>query len=1084
MKTARRMALPAGLAVLALVVAGLPPLYTGSMVAANLKRPEDLPQYWLDAAAALDAQPHDTRVLELPGTDFASYRWGNTVDPITPYLIDRPYAARELVPWGSPPSADLLKAFDERLQENTLDPAAIAPMARLLGAGQIVARNDLQFERYRIARPYEVMPLLASAQGLSAPVGFGAPTVNQPSPIAPLQDEAALRDDTSTPYAPVAVFTVAGQQTIIRTANADQPILLAGSGDGIVSLASAGLLDGSELIQYSGSFAGDTNALNQQIARGASLVLTDSNRRAGERWSGLRDNNGYTEQAGEQPLREDLTDNRLRVFPNATDNAYTVTQYPGGVSARATSYGDPNSFAPEFRPANAIDGDPRTSWRTGASSDVRGEELRLDFANPVDTNHITVTQLLSGFRNRSITALDLRFDGKDTIPVELNAQSNSPAGQTLTFPERTFSSLELIIRADDSGRTPEVGRPVRFNDLSEVGFSEVDVNGLHGNEIVRLPNDLLAAAGESSASHPLTIVLERKRIDPAESLREDEELSIVRSWSQPTARTFTLGGTARLSSRVSDSTIDNLLGVIGPTATSTRRLPGDLAARASAAIDGDPTTAWSPAFDAAGDDSVTYQLGRPITFKHLDLRIVADGRHSVPTHLRIEADGKPAANVTVPAITDAPGTTGADAIVKVPIDLPDAVTGSTITVVVDGVREITTTEWFTNNPIRMPVGIAELGIPGMSASAVALTTFDSGCRSDLLTVDDQAVGIDITGSMADAQAGRPLMISFCDQSGGGLQLGPGDHVLRANKGIDSGLDLDRLVLQSAAGGDAPAHLTPPGANDTSRPVVHIDHQGRTDADLTITNATPGSPFWVVLGQSHNAGWTASADGHGLGAPQLVDGFANGWLVTGATSTVHVHLNWAPQQRIWIALALSAIGVLLCLVLAIRRPRATPLAVHDPQPETITWKTFVRSRGRDEPGLWLTLLVAVSAGVVAAAVIGVVAGLVTALVAASATRRRRARWWLALGSPGLLALAAAYIVARQARSKPTAAFEWPAEQSAVHQVGWLAIAFLVVLVVVDALWDRVNRHSEMVADAAASSPPDDAWYPSDDVGPLP
>ena len=93
-RSAPRAAVPAGVAVLALIVAGLPPLYTGDMVAANLKRPEDLPQYWLDAAAALDAQPHDTRVFEVPGTDFASYRWGNTVDPITPGLMDRPYVAR------------------------------------------------------------------------------------------------------------------------------------------------------------------------------------------------------------------------------------------------------------------------------------------------------------------------------------------------------------------------------------------------------------------------------------------------------------------------------------------------------------------------------------------------------------------------------------------------------------------------------------------------------------------------------------------------------------------------------------------------------------------------------------------------------------------------------------------------------------------------------------------------------------------------------------------------------------------------------------------------------------------------------
>jgi len=265
--------------------------------------------------------------------------------------------------------------------------------------------------------------------------------------------------------------------------------------------------------------------------------------------------------------------------------------------------------------------------------------------------------------------------------------------------------------------------------------------------------------------------------------------------------------------------------------------------------------------------------------------------------------------------------------------------------------------------------------------------------------------------------------------------------------------------------------------------VKVDGQGRTDADLTITNPEPGTPFWVVLGESHNDGWTATADGHSLGKPQLVDGYANGWLISSPADTIHVHLNWAPQRRVWIALTLSALGAVLCLVLAFRRPRATALAADDPQPEPITWKTFARSRGRDEPSIPTTLAIALIAGIAAAAVIGPIAGLVLAVVSAIATRRRRARWWLALGSPGLLALSALYIVVRQARSRPTAAFEWPAEQAAMHQVAWMAMAFMIVLVVVDATWDRVNRHSERVADAAASSPPRAASRPSDDDEPL-
>jgi arabinofuranan 3-O-arabinosyltransferase len=1083
-RSAPRFAKPAGFSLVALTVLGLPPLFTGGMVAANLER-GDIPQYWFDAISSFDAQPHDTRVLEVPGIDFASYRWGNTVDPITPGLMDRPYAARELIPYGSPPSSDLLNAFDRRLQENTLDPRAVSPIARLLGVGQVVARNDLQFERYRVARPYQVMPLLGSSPGLGSPTGFGPLGTNEPSAIAPLQDEAALRDDTGALYQPVVAFPVEGQQPIVRTASAQQPIIVAGDGEGLVGLASSGLIDGSELVQYAASFAGQPQQLTDAIGRDASLVVTDSNRRRGRRWSTLRDNIGYTEQAGETPLRQDLTDNRLPVFPNATDDSYTVAEYPGGVSARASSYGNPISFTPEFRAANAVDGDPRTSWRTGSSSDVRGEELELDFAQPVNTDHIRVTQLLTGFRNRSITNLDLRFDGKDTVPVVLDQASNTPAGQVLTFPKRTFSKLELIIRNDDSGRENKPLRPERFNGLSEVGFSEVDVDGRHGDEVIRLPKDLLATAGAASLDHPLTLSLERERIDPAESVREDEELALARTWTLPTARTFALTGQARLDTRADEGTIDALLGVVGPTATSTRRLPGDLLARATSAIDGDPATAWSPAFDTApqGGDALDLNAGRQVTFDHLDLQVVADGRHSVPTHMRIEADGQEVASVPIPAIADRPGTQGAAAATTVPITLPSTVTGTDIRFVFDDVRQITTTDWFSNQPVQMPIAIAEIGVPALQA-AVPTGAFDTGCRADLLSVDDTPVDVDITGTVADATSGKPLQVRLCGLSADGIFLDTGDHVLRAAKGLDTGIDLDSLVLQSAAGGGAPPEVGPIEPAPAPGPAVKVNSQGRTSFDLSVSGASPKQPFWVVLGQSNNSGWTASVDGHDLGKPQLVDGYANGWLIDPTSADVKVVLTWTPQRNVWIALGISALGVLLCLVLALRRPRALALQVEEPGPEPITWRTFVRSRGRDEPSVRAAVLTGLAAGIAAAAVIGLIAGAFTALVVGVAAHRRRARWWLALGAPALLALSALYVLVRQAHSKPTPAFEWPAELSAIHQVGWLAVAFLVALVVVDWLWDRVNRRSRSEVAAVASAHSDDVSPPTDGDEPPP
>ena len=102
---------------------------TAEMVA-EMARP-DLKGLWGHHGkhwVALDELDDGTRVWEVPGSDFASYRWGNTVDPITPGLMDRGYVARELVPFGSAESAALLTAVDRRLQEDSLEAAAIAPI--------------------------------------------------------------------------------------------------------------------------------------------------------------------------------------------------------------------------------------------------------------------------------------------------------------------------------------------------------------------------------------------------------------------------------------------------------------------------------------------------------------------------------------------------------------------------------------------------------------------------------------------------------------------------------------------------------------------------------------------------------------------------------------------------------------------------------------------------------------------------------------------------------------------------------------------------------------------------------------------
>ena len=75
--------------------------------------------------------------------------------------------------------------------------------------------------------------------------------------------------------------------------------------------------------------------------------------------------------------------------------------------------------------------------------------------------------------------------------------------------------------------------------------------------------------------------------------------------------------------------------------------------------------------------------------------------------------------------------------------------------------------------------------------------------------------------------------------------------------------------------------------------------------MHVSGARPGVPFWLVLGQSNNAGWKATVAGKDAGQSTLVNGFANGWLIKPGTKDFDVTLTWTPQTRVWIALAISA-----------------------------------------------------------------------------------------------------------------------------------------------------------------------------------
>jgi hypothetical protein len=317
------------------------------------------------------------------------------------------------------------------------------------------------------------------------------------------------------------------------------------------------------------------------------------------------------------------------------------------------------------------------------------------------------------------------------------------------------------------------------------------------------------------------------------------------------------------------------------------------------------------------------------------------------------------------------------------------------------------------------VGDREFSLGGTARADAGPTE----CRDDLVTIDDRPTAVRLVG---DPAVGAVLSIEGCD---GPVVLDAGTHVVRAARGADTGIDVDRLVLTSAAGGAAAADATarvgapPPEPGAT----VTVTDEGPTSYDLRVES--DGRPFWLVLGQSHNDGWHAkTGTGRPLGEPQLVDGYANGWLVTPERAdTFTVRLTWTPQRLVWVGFAASVLAIVVCLgVLVVTRRRRAPVLAAAPVLGHPVYGAAPGSTG-------------------AAIVVGLTVGLASAVVS---------RWWI-----GVIVGIAGFVATRidGARLPLVAAAPLAfvlGEVLDVPELGWLTVLLLAADLVVS--WVRTRR----------------------------
>jgi arabinofuranan 3-O-arabinosyltransferase len=1059
----RKSGLVIGAFVVFAVAGASAPLWSGQILANGFNQPATPPDYVRQAATALNTEHPGTRVFAIPGNNFAAYRWGDTIDTVYPGLMTRPFVTHEQQIMGSLPTADILEAVDGPIQDGVMDWNTLAPMSSLLDSGDVLVQYDQAYERYDTPMPQLLAAQLATTPpGLTDPVSYGTPRPNVA--LLPHTDEATLALPPNQGWtAPLVSYTVTDPRPIVRTESTADPLVVDGDASGIVGASSVGLLTGNPTILYAGTLDLTPKLRRQTLAKPAVLVVTDTNRKQGYRWNSLNENTGYTETAAQGPDTSDPSDAPLDMFPGAPADAQTTTVLKGVSSVTASSYGSSITYLPEDRPSAALDDNTQTAWLTDSFSNQYGQWWQVALTAPKTISSLHLVQPQTGDPDRHITGITLTFDDHRSIYKSLSLASRAATGETITFPAETFSTLRITVSAitvDDP--TSPIGS------RSSVGFAEVGIPGVSVQETVSLPQDLLRSAGASSINDRLVLVMDRLRASgvPPQS---DTETSLQRTFWLPTTRTFSMTGQARVDPLIPDDEIDRVVGrpgsdYSGTVAYSLGRLPNDLRANAMATLDNDPSTVWEPGFGASHQAGqwLQYVVRDPITFNHLDLQIVADGQHSVPTQITISTESGQA-TVSLPPLADSsvPGS-----VVDVPASFP-TLHGNRIKITFDTVRLENTLNYYSQTGIAMPIAVASVGLAGVSAPPIPAEVPYS-CRGDLISVDGAPLWVQVTGSTTAALDRQALTISLCGPDAHGITLGPGNHTVRSTLGSIAAYDVDQLVFDSAPGGGpmplaSPTTLVPPTVAPS--PPAVVDRSTSTSMVVTVSkvSTTPGTvPFDLILGESINKGWTATVGGGpGLGRPVLIDAFANGWRIDPVALARYVHdgnlnvtLVWTPQKTVDWSVWISTLAIVICLVLALwpaERRRRRRHVHADAVPRDDADPTVVLDRrpslqipfGSEGPraSILVSVVTALVAGGVAAAItmprVGLVVGAATLLVLVVP----RLRFILAMAAVVCVVAAAAYVIVHQHQVMVPDNGSWPHSFEVASQWAWAGVVFL-------------------------------------------
>ena len=439
-------------------------------MADHFTQPATLPAYER-AIDHLNATHPGTRVLAIPGNDFAAYRWGDTIDtasarPADPALRHPRAADHGLAAHGRRPLRP--RRADPGRAPRTGRPGPDGPADERRGpAGRV--RPGLRALRHAPAPARCAQTSPPTPAGLSDPVVLRARRRPNVSPISTLDEQ-----DLAAPANPAWPVAAGHLHRARPAAHRPGRVDTGAAGGGRRRdrarrhLAGAGLLEHHTPSTTPAPWTPSRPSSSRLLASGRDLVVTDTNRKQAFRWDTIAANTGYTETPARtrpQPTRATARSTSSPARRPTPDHR----RLHGAVDGhRLLLRQHDHLHSPRTGPPAPSTATLDTAWETGTFvADPRASGGRSHFAHAGDHRPRHPRPAPDGARrpvdHQGHPDLRRRPPGHRS----LGPASRTAGGQIITFPARTFPTLRITIDAtSDDHASPATAAPVGFAEVA------------------------------------------------------------------------------------------------------------------------------------------------------------------------------------------------------------------------------------------------------------------------------------------------------------------------------------------------------------------------------------------------------------------------------------------------------------------------------------------------------------------------------------------------------------------------------------------------------------------------------------------